>query len=39
MDIADKFVYLIGPLVVAVTLYVRYKWRRLDQKKSQGPFE
>jgi hypothetical protein len=39
MDISDKFVYLIGPLVVAVTLYIRYKWRKQDKKESQGPFE
>ena len=39
MDISDKLVYLIGPVVVAVTLYIRYKWNKQEQKESQGPFK
>jgi hypothetical protein len=39
MDISDKLVYLIGPVAVAVTLYIRYRWRKQEQKESLRPFK
>lgn len=39
MDMSDKLVYLIGPVVVAVTLFIRYRWREQEKKESQGPIE
>jgi hypothetical protein len=39
MDMSDKLVYLIGPVVVAVTLFIRYRWTKQEKKESQGPFE
>jgi hypothetical protein len=35
MDISDKFVYLVGPVVVAITFYIRYRWTKQDQKDKQ----
>jgi hypothetical protein len=32
MDIFDKLVYIIGPVVAALALYIRYRWRKQDQK-------
>jgi hypothetical protein len=34
MDIFDKLVYIIGPVVAALALYIRYRWRKQDQKDS-----
>lgn len=34
MDIFDKLVYIIGPVVAALALYIRYRWRKQDQKHS-----
>jgi hypothetical protein len=34
MDIFDKLVYVIGPVVAALALYIRYRWRKQDQKDS-----
>jgi hypothetical protein len=34
MDIFDKLVYIIGPVVAALALYIRYRWRKQDQKPS-----
>jgi hypothetical protein len=34
MDIFDKLVYIIGPVVAALALYIRYRWRKQDQKGS-----
>jgi hypothetical protein len=34
MDIFDKLVYIIGPVVAALALYIRYRWRKKDQKDS-----
>jgi hypothetical protein len=34
MDIFDKLVYIIGPVVAALALYIRYRWRKEDKKGS-----
>jgi hypothetical protein len=34
MDIFDKLVYVIGPVVAALALYIRYRWKKQDQKDS-----
>ena len=34
MDIFDKLVYIVGPVVAALALYIRYRWRKQDQKDS-----
>ena len=46
MEISDKLVYIVGPVIAAMTLYIRYRWRKQDQRqKEQGekdngsPFE
>jgi hypothetical protein len=46
MEISDKLVYIVGPVIAAMALYIRYRWRKQDQRqKEQGekdnesPFE
>jgi hypothetical protein len=34
VDISDKLVYFVGPIVAAVALYIRYRWRKQEQKES-----
>jgi hypothetical protein len=34
VDISDKLVYIIGPIVAAIALYIRYRWRKQEQKES-----
>jgi hypothetical protein len=35
MEISDKLVYIIGPVVAAITLYIRYRWRKQDQQRKE----
>jgi len=28
MEISDKLVYIIGPVVAAIALFIRYRWRK-----------
>jgi phosphotransferase system glucose/maltose/N-acetylglucosamine-specific IIC component len=33
--ISDKLVYIIGPVVAVITLYIRYRWRKQDQLQKE----
>ncbi|HKG90148.1 MAG TPA: hypothetical protein VKA95_17675 [Nitrososphaeraceae archaeon] len=35
MEISGKLVYIIGPVVAAITLYIRYRWRKQDQQRQK----
>ena len=37
MEISDKLLYIVGPVIAAMALYIRYRWRKQDQRqKEQG---
>jgi predicted histidine transporter YuiF (NhaC family) len=35
MGISDKLVYIIGPVVAVITLYIRDRWRKQDQLQKE----
>ena len=35
MEISDKLVYIVGPVIAAVALYIRYRWRKQDQRQKE----
>jgi hypothetical protein len=38
MEILDKLVYIIGPVVAAIALFIRYRWRKqekMERKKEK----
>jgi hypothetical protein len=32
MEISDKLLYIVGPVIAAMALYIRYRWRKQDQR-------
>jgi hypothetical protein len=39
MEILDKLVYIIGPVVAAIALFIRYRWRKqekMERKKEKS---
>jgi hypothetical protein len=39
MEILDKLVYIIGPVVAAIALFIRYRWRKqekMERKKKNN---
>ena len=35
MEISDKLVYIAGPVIAAMALYIRYQWRKLEQRQKE----
>ncbi|MGI8831065.1 MAG: hypothetical protein ACR2IS_00345 [Nitrososphaeraceae archaeon] len=35
MEISDKLVYVIGPVIAAIAFYIRYRWRKQDQRRAE----
>ena len=35
MEISDKLVYIVGPVIAAMVLYIRYRWRKQDQRQKE----
>jgi hypothetical protein len=33
MEVSDKLVYIVGPAVALIALYIRYRWKKQDQTK------
>jgi hypothetical protein len=31
----EKLVYIVGPIVAAIALYVRYRWRKQDKRQQK----